>query len=211
MGFGLAGIGLSVMHDANHGAYAKKAWVNDLIGYSVNLLGVTAFTWKIQHNVLHHTYTNVHEEDEDISPRGALRFSPHSEWKKMHHWQSGDLPLGERCAPIGREAFDVKPLIESINHLFARVEQALESEKRFTADAAHELRTPLAMLASQVDVVLERPRSATHYQEALANMREDISRMNALLSEMLTLRLSVRSGNSAAANRSEANAKKICC
>ncbi|HEY5823721.1 MAG TPA: acyl-CoA desaturase, partial [Cyclobacteriaceae bacterium] len=44
MGFGSAGIGLSVMHDANHGAYAKKAWVNDLIGYSVNLLGVTAFT-----------------------------------------------------------------------------------------------------------------------------------------------------------------------
>jgi linoleoyl-CoA desaturase len=87
MGLGSAGIGLSVMHDANHGAYSKKAWVNDLIGYSVNLLGVTAFTWKIQHNVLHHTYTNVHEEDEDISPRGALRFSPHSEWKKMHKYQ----------------------------------------------------------------------------------------------------------------------------
>jgi linoleoyl-CoA desaturase len=87
MGLGSAGIGLSVMHDANHGAYAKKAWVNSLIGYSVNLLGVTAFTWKIQHNVLHHSYTNVHEEDEDISPRGVLRLSPHSEWKKIHRYQ----------------------------------------------------------------------------------------------------------------------------
>jgi linoleoyl-CoA desaturase len=41
----------------------------------------------MQHNVLHHTYTNVHEEDEDISPRGALRMTPHSEWKKIHKYQ----------------------------------------------------------------------------------------------------------------------------
>jgi linoleoyl-CoA desaturase len=87
MGLGLAGIGLSVMHDANHGAYSKVGWVNSVIGYSVNLLGVASFTWKIQHNVLHHSYTNVHDEDEDISPRGVLRLSPHSEWKKMHKYQ----------------------------------------------------------------------------------------------------------------------------
>lgn len=87
MGLGLAGIGLSVMHDANHGAYSKKRWVNTTIGYSLNLIGANAFNWKIQHNVLHHTYTNVHEEDEDISPRGVLRLSPHSEWKYMHQFQ----------------------------------------------------------------------------------------------------------------------------
>jgi linoleoyl-CoA desaturase len=87
MGFGLAGIGLSVMHDANHGAYSKKQWVNTVIGYSLNLLGATSFNWKIQHNVMHHSYTNVHEEDEDISPRGALRLTPHGEWKKMHQYQ----------------------------------------------------------------------------------------------------------------------------
>jgi linoleoyl-CoA desaturase len=87
MGFGLAGIGLSIMHDANHGAYSKKSWVNNLIGYSLNLVGANAFNWKMQHNVLHHTYTNVHEEDEDISPRGALRFTPHSEYKSIHKYQ----------------------------------------------------------------------------------------------------------------------------
>lgn len=87
MGFGLAGIGLSVMHDANHGAYSKKTWVNELIGYSLNLLGATSYTWKLQHNVLHHTYTNIHDEDEDISPRGVLRFSPHSNWSNMHRYQ----------------------------------------------------------------------------------------------------------------------------
>jgi linoleoyl-CoA desaturase len=87
MGLGLAGIGLSVMHDANHGAYSKKAWVNSLLGYSLNLVGANAFNWKIQHNVLHHTYTNVHEVDEDINPRGVLRLTPHTKWKFMHKYQ----------------------------------------------------------------------------------------------------------------------------
>jgi linoleoyl-CoA desaturase len=87
MGIGLSGIGLSVMHDANHGAYSHIPWVNTTIGYSLNLVGANAFNWKMQHNVLHHTYTNIHDEDEDISPRGVLRLSPHSEWKHMHRYQ----------------------------------------------------------------------------------------------------------------------------
>ena len=88
MGLGKAGIGLSVMHDANHGAYSRKKWVNTLIGYSLNLLGGNATNWKIQHNVKHHTYTNVAGMDEDISPRGGiLRFNPYSEVKKHHKWQ----------------------------------------------------------------------------------------------------------------------------
>jgi linoleoyl-CoA desaturase len=87
MGLGLSGIGLSIMHDANHGAYSKKEWVNTLLGYSMNLIGANSFNWKMQHNVLHHTYTNVHEEDEDISPRGALRLTPYSDWKKIHKYQ----------------------------------------------------------------------------------------------------------------------------
>lgn len=87
MSLGLGGIGLSVMHDANHGAYAKRNWINIFLGYSINLIGANAFNWKVQHNVLHHSYTNIHEEDEDISPRGALRLSPHSKWKKLHRYQ----------------------------------------------------------------------------------------------------------------------------
>ncbi|MBC6399942.1 MAG: acyl-CoA desaturase [Ekhidna sp.] len=88
MGLGKAGIGLSVMHDANHGAYSRKKWINTLIGYSLNLLGGNATNWKIQHNVKHHTYTNVAGMDEDISPKGGiLRFNPYSDVKKYHKWQ----------------------------------------------------------------------------------------------------------------------------
>lgn len=87
MGLGIAGIGLSVMHDANHGAYSSKPWVNNLLGLSLNLVGGHALNWKVQHNVLHHTYTNVHEVDEDISPRGVLRMAPDSKWMPMHKYQ----------------------------------------------------------------------------------------------------------------------------
>jgi linoleoyl-CoA desaturase len=87
MGIGLAGIGLAVMHDANHGAYSNKAWINNLIGYSLNMVGGNAFNWKVQHNVLHHTFTNIHDVDEDISPRGILRMTPHGDWKSIHRFQ----------------------------------------------------------------------------------------------------------------------------
>lgn len=87
MSFGLGGIGLSVMHDANHGAYSKKIWLNTLVGYSLNLIGANAFNWKMQHNVLHHTYTNVEGEDEDIISRGILRLTPHTRWKVIYKFQ----------------------------------------------------------------------------------------------------------------------------
>lgn len=87
MGLGIAGIGLSVMHDANHGAYSNKSWVNIIIGYSINMVGANSFNWKIQHNVLHHTFTNIYEADEDISQHGVLRLSPDSKWKKIHKYQ----------------------------------------------------------------------------------------------------------------------------
>jgi linoleoyl-CoA desaturase len=87
MGFGLAGIGLSIMHDANHGSYSKKPWVNNLLGLSMNLVGGHDTNWKVQHNVLHHTYTNVHDVDEDISPRGIIRMAPESKWKPIHKFQ----------------------------------------------------------------------------------------------------------------------------
>lgn len=87
MGVGIGGIGLSIMHDACHGSYSTKAWVNNMLGFSLNVIGGNAFNWKVQHNVLHHTYTNIYDVDEDISPRGALRMAPDSPWKPFHRFQ----------------------------------------------------------------------------------------------------------------------------
>ncbi len=87
MGVCVAGIGMSVMHDANHGAYSSSQRVNDLIGYSLNLLGGASFNWKIQHNLLHHTYTNVSSHDEDIKDRAIMKFNPHSRRKSVQSYQ----------------------------------------------------------------------------------------------------------------------------
>lgn len=87
MGVGMAGIGLSIMHDANHGAFSRFKWVNNIMSYSMEILGGYNLNWRIQHNVLHHSFTNVHDMDEDIAPVGVLRFSPNEPRKKVHRFQ----------------------------------------------------------------------------------------------------------------------------
>ena len=87
MGIGIAGIGLSIMHDANHGAYSKNQKVNKFLGMMLDVVGGNAENWKIQHNKLHHTYTNITGLDEDIHPNDLLRFSPHEKLKKHHKYQ----------------------------------------------------------------------------------------------------------------------------
>lgn len=87
MGFALAGIGMSVMHDANHGAYSASSRTNYWLGHSLNLLGGSVFNWKLQHNILHHTYTNVVNMDDDIDDKLIMRFSPHTKVKWYHRYQ----------------------------------------------------------------------------------------------------------------------------
>lgn len=77
-GLGMAGIGMGIMHDAIHGSYSANKYVNKYLGYSMNLIGANSTVWRIQHNVLHHTYTNIEQTDDDINPPAILRFSPHA-------------------------------------------------------------------------------------------------------------------------------------
>lgn len=87
MGIGMAGIGFSVSHDALHGAYSSNKWVNKILGISFDLLGANGYIWKITHNIVHHTYTNIHEHDEDLEVAAFIRLSPHAEHKKIHKIQ----------------------------------------------------------------------------------------------------------------------------
>ncbi len=86
-GFGMAGVGMGVMHDAIHGSYSKNKKINRFLGYSFNLIGGNATVWKIQHNVLHHTYTNIEEADDDLNAPFFLRFSPHAKHYWVHQFQ----------------------------------------------------------------------------------------------------------------------------
>ena len=87
MGMGMAGIGLSIMHDANHSAYSKHQFVNNAMGHIITIIGGINVNWKIQHNILHHTYTNVTGMDEDIDPGVIMRFSPHEKRYTAHKFQ----------------------------------------------------------------------------------------------------------------------------
>ncbi len=87
MGFGIAGIGLAIMHDANHGAYSKNQTVNKALGYILNYVGGYHINWKIQHNVLHHSFTNVQDFDEDIET-AVMRFAPTQPWKPSYRFQA---------------------------------------------------------------------------------------------------------------------------
>ena len=87
MGIGIAGTGMCTMHDAVHGAYSSKKWINKLMGGSLYLLGSNVFNWKIQHNVLHHTYTNITGLDQDIESKGPIRLSENAPLRKFHKYQ----------------------------------------------------------------------------------------------------------------------------
>ena len=82
----MVGIGFGIMHDSNHGAYSQNRSINKFLGRSFNFLGSFDITWRVQHNVLHHTYPNVHDLDEDITNE-VMRFSPTVDQKKRYRFQ----------------------------------------------------------------------------------------------------------------------------
>ncbi|OXG00871.1 linoleoyl-CoA desaturase [Flavobacterium araucananum] len=87
MGVGMAGIGMNVMHDGNHGSYSSKSWINKIMGGSIYVLAGNVHNWQVQHNVLHHTYTNIHGHDEDLDAGRIIRFTQNAEWQRFHKFQ----------------------------------------------------------------------------------------------------------------------------
>jgi len=86
-------------------------------------------------------------------------------------------------APVPTEA---RPLVHAINDLFQRLQESFENERRFTADAAHELRTPLAALKTQAEVAL-RAQEDVSRTEALRQVINGVDRAGHLVQQLLTL------------------------
>ena len=87
MGVGMAGIGFGIAHDALHGAYSASSRVNAFLGMSLDVLGASSYMWKITHNIVHHTYTNIEGVDEDLAVSPLLRLSPNGERLWFHRFQ----------------------------------------------------------------------------------------------------------------------------
>ncbi len=87
LGIGIAGVGFSVSHDALHGACSGNPTVNYFLGLSFDLLGANSYIWKITHNVIHHTYTNIDGVDEDIDLSPFVRLSPGTAPRRRYRYQ----------------------------------------------------------------------------------------------------------------------------
>jgi linoleoyl-CoA desaturase len=87
LGLGQSFIGMSIMHDAVHGSYTKNRLVYYLLQVPIIAIGVEPKIWRIEHNVLHHTYPNVEGVDQDIHPRFVFRFTEHQKRKWFHGYQ----------------------------------------------------------------------------------------------------------------------------
>jgi two-component system sensor histidine kinase QseC len=88
--------------------------------------------------------------------------------------------------PVTGTPAEVRPLIERLNHLFGDLNRVLENERRFTADAAHELRTPLAALKTQAQVA-QGATGPADQQRALAQIVVGCDRATHLVEQLLTL------------------------
>jgi linoleoyl-CoA desaturase len=93
LGFLSACIGFNVMHDANHGSYSSKSWVNNTLGLTLNALGGNSFIWRHKHNIIHHTYPNVDGIDDDIAKTPFIRMCSSQQWAPMHRVQHLYTPL----------------------------------------------------------------------------------------------------------------------
>lgn len=94
----------------------------------------------------------------------------------------------ENLAPLekGLVPTEVRPLVKALNRLLARLDRALENERRFTADAAHELRTPLAALKVQTQVA-RRSRDTAMRDHALGQIESGVDRATHLVEQLLRL------------------------
>lgn len=141
--------------------YEEKAQLarSSLFTAVLVLCGLIATLWL----VVHYTLRPVARLQQAIAAREALDLAP--------------LPRAELPD-------EIRPLVDSFNGLLARLNQAMQGERQFLADAAHELRTPLAALLTQTQVAL-RAGTQTDAQQALDQLAQGIERTSRLAQQLL--------------------------
>ncbi len=87
LGFATAQIGFNIQHDGGHRAYSGRAWVNQLMAMTLDLVGGSSYVWRWKHAVFHHMYVNVHGHDTDIELGVFGRLAPEQPHRAYHRWQ----------------------------------------------------------------------------------------------------------------------------
>ena len=100
--------------------------------------------------------------------------------------QTVDEPTSERIPEVSNDR-EVRRLVRLLNEMLGRLESAFAIQRRFVADASHEMRSPLSNLRATIEVALRHPRSTGEYQATLAVALAEIERLARLVQGLLTL------------------------
>jgi two-component system OmpR family sensor kinase len=110
----------------------------------------------------------------------------------------GEASLDERLPHPGT-ADEIGQLVDTLNAMLDRLAHAFDLQRRFTADASHELRSPLSRLRTEIEVTLRRERDSREYVDTLRSCLEEVERLTLLVEELLMLaRLDARQGGAPA-------------
>ena len=98
----------------------------------------------------------------------------------------GESSLNRRLPAPGTDD-EVGRLAATLNDMLDRIERGVQTQRRFTADASHELRSPLSRLRAELEIALRRSRTPGEYEELLRSSLEEVERLSGLTEELLTL------------------------
>lgn len=87
LGLSLAAVGFNIQHDGGHSAYSEHRWINRLAARALDLLGGSSYIWARKHNSIHHSYTNITGQDDDINVGFLGRLSPYQPRLALHRYQ----------------------------------------------------------------------------------------------------------------------------
>ena len=160
----------------------RLAWIMALLGGSVVTMGLWGGRWLASRAV---------RPIAEISAVVRAITSGHL---------SGRINIAQTDSEFGQLAADLNATLDRLESAFRDLERALERQKQFTADASHELRTPIAVMLAEVSSALARERTGADYREALESCRRATRRMQRLTESLLTL---ARLDSGAAVSRRE--------
>ncbi|MCH7378272.1 MULTISPECIES: HAMP domain-containing sensor histidine kinase [Acinetobacter] len=138
--------------------------LHNFVGYALVLMLVWLMQWIMLHFLIKRQFNVIHQLSKQISAKNADDLSP---------VQAGEVELKE-----------LQPMLGQLNRLLQRLDHSLQSEQRFTADASHELRSPLSAIQMRLQLLQRKyPERAVDFSQ----MQQDVSRGIQILENLLLL------------------------